>query len=287
MPTKQSGKITFQMLTLWFFHNKPCMLINMADELQNTSQFFCHFTVPSNPLDAQVPCPGPYLFYSIDMQNQFPHYRQPAVLPYQVPMPHASPLMSSLPSSKSESTKNEESPQPGARKRNHGSNWTDVETRYLLELWRDNFPISKERNSTEWDAITKKLNSTFKDQGIPCYCTGTQCKVCIKYLRDQYKWVKDHNSQSGNNWEWFEYYDEIYEVLGSKPNITPKDVKCGLAEDANTTTVGDSDTLPEWNIPADYKRNADLEQELKRKLKKNLKWTQNVPKKGAKEKRLL
>lgn len=96
------------MLTLWFFHNKPCMLINMADELQNTSQFFRHFTVPSNPLDAQVPCPGPYLFYSIDMQNQFPHYRQPAVLPYQVPMPHASPSMSSLPSSKSKSTKNEE-----------------------------------------------------------------------------------------------------------------------------------------------------------------------------------
>lgn len=134
MSTKQSGKIIFQMLTLWFFHNKPCLLINMADELQNTSQFFRHFTVPSNPLDAQVPCPGPYLFYSIDMQTQFPHYRQPAVLPYQVPMPHTSPSMSSLPSSKSESTKNEENPQPGATKRNHGSNWTDVETRYLLKL---------------------------------------------------------------------------------------------------------------------------------------------------------
>ena len=186
MPTKQSGKIIFQMLILWFFHNKPCMLINMADELQNTSQFFRHFAVPSNPLDAQVPCPGSYLFYSIDMQNQFPHYRQPGVLPYQVPMPHASPSMSSLPSSKSESesTKNEENPQPEATKRNHGSNWTDVKTRYLLELWRDNFPISKKRNSTEWDAIAKKLNSTFKDQGIPCYCTGTQCKVCIKYLQD-------------------------------------------------------------------------------------------------------
>ena len=117
-----------------------------------------------------------------------------------------------------------------------------VFTWITIQVWRDNFPISKKRNSTEWDAIAKKLNSTFKDQGIPCYCTGTQCKVCIKYLQDQYKWVKDHNSQSGNNWEWFEYYDEIYEVLGSKPNITPKDVKCGLAEDANTTTVGDSDT---------------------------------------------
>lgn len=118
-----------------------------------------------------------------------------------------------------------------------------METRYLLELWRDNFPISKKRNSTVWDAITKKLNSIFKDQGIPSYCTGTQCKAHIKSLQDEYKRVKDHNSRSGNNWESLEYYNEIDEVLGSKPNITPTEViECGLAEDANATAVGDSGT---------------------------------------------
>ena len=52
------------------------MLVNMADKLQNTSQFFRCFTIPPNQLDAQIPCPGPYLFHSIDMQNQFPHYSQ-------------------------------------------------------------------------------------------------------------------------------------------------------------------------------------------------------------------
>ena len=152
----------------------------MADKLQNTSQFFRCFTFPPDPLDAQIPCAGPYLFHSIDMQNQFPHYGQAAVLSYQVPMPHASPSTSSVPSSVSENTMNKENPQPGATNRNRGSNWTDAETSYLLELWRDNFPISKKRNSTVWDTIAKKLNSIFKDQGIPSYCTGTQCKARIK-----------------------------------------------------------------------------------------------------------
>ena len=213
------------------------MLVNMADELQNTSQFFHRFTIPPDLLDAEIPCPGPYLFHSVSKQNQFPHYGQPAVLPYTVPMPHAS--------------------------------------RYLLELWRDNFPISKKRNSTVWDAIAKKLNYIFKDQGIPSYRTGTQCKARIKYLQDEYKRVKDHNSRSGNNRESFENYDEIDEVLGSEPNITPKEVvECGLAEDANATAVGDSEASPESNIPADHESDADLEQEFEKNLKGNPKRSQ-------------
>ena len=216
-------------------------------------------------------------------RNKFPHYGQAAVLPHQVPMPHASPSTSSIPSSESENTTNEENPQPGTTNRNRGSSWTDAETRYLFELWRDNFPFSKKRNSTVWDAIAKKLNSIFKDQGIPSYRTGAQCKARIKYLQDEYKRVKDHNSRSGNNRKSFEYYDEMYEVLGSKPNITPKEVvECGLAEDANATAVGDSEASPESNIPADHESDTDLEQEFEKNLKGNPKRS----KKGAKEKRL-
>ena len=82
--------------------------------------------------------------------------------------------------------------------------------------------------------------------------------------------MKDHNSRSGNNRESFEYYDEIDEVLGSKPNITPKEaVECGLAEDTNATAVGDSEASPESNIPADHEGDADLEQEFVKNLKGN------------------
>ena len=45
------------------------MLANMADEVQNTSKFFRRFTIPPDPLDAQIPRPGPYLFHSVGMQN--------------------------------------------------------------------------------------------------------------------------------------------------------------------------------------------------------------------------
>ena len=97
------------------FETKPCMLVNMPDELQNTSQFFRRFTIPPDPLDTQIPRPGPYLSHSIGMQNQFPHYGQVSVLPYQVPMPHVSPSTSSVASSESKNTTNEENPQPGAQ----------------------------------------------------------------------------------------------------------------------------------------------------------------------------
>ena len=43
----------------------------MADELQNTSQFFRRFKIRPDPLDAHTPRPGPYLFHSVGMQNQF------------------------------------------------------------------------------------------------------------------------------------------------------------------------------------------------------------------------
>lgn len=108
-------------------------------------------------------------------------------------------------------------------------------------------------------------------------------EALLEYLQDKYKRVKDHNSQSGNNRESFEYFDEMDEVLGSKPNITLKEiVECGLAEDATATAVGDSEASPESNIPADPKSDTDLEQEFEKNLKGNPKHS----KKGAKEKPL-
>ena len=108
-------------------------------------------------------------------------------------------------------------------------------------------------------------------------------EALLEYLQDKDKQVKDHNSRSGNTRESFEYFDEMDEVLGSKPNIMPKEVgECGLAGDANVTGVGDSEASPESNIPADHESDTNLEQEFEKNLKGNPKRS----KKGAKEKRL-
>ena len=181
---KQSGKIIFQTLALWPFRDKSLYACKHGWRIAKHFPILSPFYNSSGPVGYSESRPGPYLFHSIGMQNQFPHYGQAVVLPYQVPMPHASPSTSSVASSESKNTTNEENPQPGATNRNRGSNWADAETSYLLELRRDNFPISKKRNSTVWDAIVKKLNSIFKYKGIPSYRTSTQCKACIKYLQD-------------------------------------------------------------------------------------------------------
>ena len=127
-------------------------------------------------------------------------------------------------SSTSSGESSENSPTEGSVNRNRCPNWSDAETRFLLEIWRDSFPISRRRNSGAWDTIAKKLNNILKEQIISSFRTGVRCKARIKYLQDEYKRVKDHNSRSRNDRETFEYFEEIDEVLGCKPNITPKRV---------------------------------------------------------------
>ena len=54
--------------------------------------------------------------------------------------------------------------------------------------------------------------------------------------------MKDHNSRSGNDRETFEHLEDIDEVLGCKPNITPKRVlECGLAADDTSAKTGDGE----------------------------------------------
>ena len=112
------------------FETKPCMLVNMAHELQK------HFPILSPFYNSS----GPYLFHSVGMQNHFPHYGQPAVLQYQIPMPHATPSTSSAVltytaySNESESSTKEENTKPGATNRNRGFNWTFLKVARICNL---------------------------------------------------------------------------------------------------------------------------------------------------------
>ena len=88
-----------------------------------------------------------------------------------------------------------------------------------------------------WDSVAKKLNGVLKEQGISTFRTGVQCKAQMKYLEDEYKRVKDHNSRSGNNRETFGYFDEIDAVLGCKAKIAPKRVfERGFSEDVSSSS---------------------------------------------------
>ena len=96
----------------------------------------------------------------------------------------------------------------------------------------------------------------------------------MKYLQDEYKRVKDHNSRSGNNRETFDYFDEIDAVLGCKPNIAPKCVfECGFSEDASSTSVetGDSADPPQSSGQGDQSSDVELEKDFEKNLQGNSK----------------
>jgi len=116
--------------------------------------------------------------------------------------------------------------------KNRSPNWMDAEIRFLIEIWKEHHPISKRNNSPVWEAVAKELNWILREQGLTTVRTASQCKGKIKNLEDEYKRVKDYNSKSGNNQETFTYYEELNEILGCRPKITPKTViECGF-EDA-------------------------------------------------------
>ena len=238
----------------------------MADDFNPAPRFY-RFTIPPAQIDCPVPRPGPYLFQSAGVQHQF----NQSPLQFMLHRPHVSPATS--PEGSSESSSIGDMSQPGSS-RNRCPNWSDAETRFLLELWRDSFPISKRRNGAAWDSIAKKLNGVLKEQGISTFRTGAQCKARMKYLQDEYKRVKDHNSRSGNNRETFDYFDEIDAVLGCKPNIAPKRVfECGFSEDASSSSVetGDSADPPQSSGQGDQSSDVELEKDFEKNLQGNSK----------------
>ena len=173
--------------------------------------------------------PGPYLFHRVSMQNQFPPYGKPAVLPYQVPtvchMRHPRQAQSRAEKAKAQRTKKIHSQQLLT-----GTVALTGQTRRQGIYLNCGGTISQSARKetalcgTPWQRTSILF---LKTREFPSYRTGTQCKARIKYLQDEYKRVKDHNFRNVNNRESFEYYDEIDEVLGSKPNITQKEVvKC-------------------------------------------------------------
>ena len=70
--------------------------------------------------------------------------------------------------------------------------------------------------------------------------------------------MKDHNSRSRNDRETFKFFEENDEVLGCKPNITPKQVlECGgLAADDTSAKTSDGEDSPNTG-PSIHKSDED------------------------------
>ena len=145
----------------------------MADEFTcNTFPF--RFTIPPASLDPSVPRPGPYLFHAGGMQNpQYPLLSTNALQFMPATSLHSTSSSAASSTSTGESSKN--SPTEGSINRNRCPNSSDAETRFLLEIWRDSFPIIVEEEAVAHgtplpEKVKPTLSCAYGDCG--CFAAG-------------------------------------------------------------------------------------------------------------------
>jgi len=70
--------------------------------------------------------------------------------------------------------------------------------------------------------------------------TDLQCENKWKGMLRSYKSVKDHNKQTGRGRRTLPYFNDLDEMLGESPNITPAAVECSTIP----STIEDSTIIP-------------------------------------------
>ncbi|XP_016665080.1 uncharacterized protein LOC107885883 isoform X2 [Acyrthosiphon pisum] len=98
-------------------------------------------------------------------------------------------------------------------------NWTKSETLCLIEAYENNISIfesNSKKNRLGWIQISKDL----KKKQIEY--TEDQCQGKFKYLLLCYKKKLDNRHETGSAVYAFEFFNELDELFGKKPNIKPK-----------------------------------------------------------------
>lgn len=135
MRAKQSGNwIIFQMLASWFFRNKTVYACKHGWRIAKHFPILSPFYNSSGPVECSDPSSRALPFSQRRHVESIGHdwipiyYGQPAILLYQVLMPHVSPSTSSVPSSESETlvASSERTPLSQKYSENHYS-WTKKE----------------------------------------------------------------------------------------------------------------------------------------------------------------
>ena len=71
--------------------------------------------------------------------------------------------------------------------------------------------------------------------------TGEQCCSKVKKLRQGFKKVKDKNRGTGNDRKKMKFYDELNELLGNKPSVSPPVVVDSLDSSSSTEKLPSED----------------------------------------------
>ncbi|XP_018577275.1 uncharacterized protein LOC108915663 [Anoplophora glabripennis] len=95
--------------------------------------------------------------------------------------------------------------------------WTEESTLNLISLCKKyDKDFEKGVKKYIWIKIAKTLSETYQQ-----IYTAQQCDTKFKALKNMYKQIRKHNEQSGNNKKSWKYFEQMHDILFSKPEITP------------------------------------------------------------------
>ena len=96
----------------------------------------------------------------------------------------------------------------------------------LIDLYKkhqDKFTSVRYKQKQVWLIISTEISDLMKKLGYDCtYPTFKQVETRWRTMVKTYKKTVDHNRQSGNDRKSCLFYNELDEILGKKPNVTPK-----------------------------------------------------------------
>ncbi|XP_073729883.1 uncharacterized protein [Misgurnus anguillicaudatus] len=127
---------------------------------------------------------------------------------------------------------------------NRGQSWSAAEIRCLLDIWADDFInaqlSSTHKNSDVYGVFSKRL----REKGFNR--TVAQCRIKAKKLRAEYIKIRDALNKTGSDGtekEKFPWFDELHQILGTKPIVDPVDVVESIDSPASST-VSTTDLSP-------------------------------------------
>jgi len=145
--------------------------------------------------------------------------------------------------------------------------WTDNEVGLLISLWGDSTIQAElegcKKNRDVYERIAKKMREAGFDR------TGVQCRDKIKKLKGDYRKVKDHNNQTGNNRKTFRFYDAMNAIMGDKPTTTPPVmIDTSLESSFQSQSETDGHEADESNREGDSNEELQMEKKGKEAEKK-------------------
>lgn len=123
-----------------------------------------------------------------------------------------------------------------------GKQWSDHETKLLLELWSKDNIQRQHQGVAKNDAIFRRITQDLAKSGFE---SVAQIRAKIKALKKMYKAIADRMSRSGADHESdkeedmpadFPYFDLLHTVMGGRAAVTP----VHLLDSATATEEGES-----------------------------------------------